>query len=60
MTVHLPVLATVWLFCSSGGYTVDIAVILSPVLSIGNACVPKAWKLDFLYRIKAAGKQQFE
>lgn len=50
-TVHLPVLATLWLFCSSGGYTVDIAVILSPILSLGNTYVPKVQKLGFLCRI---------
>lgn len=58
MTVHWPVLATVQLFCSSGGYTVDSAVILSPILSFGNIYVPKVPKLDFLCRINP-GKQQF-
>lgn len=48
MTVHLPIFATVQVFCSSGGYAVDVAVILSPILSLGNIYVPQVQKLDFL------------
>lgn len=51
MTVDLPVLANAQLFCSSGGYAVDIAVRLSPILSLGSMYAPEVKKSNFLCRI---------